>query len=312
PQGPAAPVERSAAEPPLLPPPPPAAPPPEPPMAPPDPVPASAPPPPRAAGPGVAFEALIGTDWELAAGEEKYLCVRETIADTFYMSKLRSALSAGTHHVGLFVSDRPDRADGVTECSLIEVGERLVGGSGPGTQDLELPKGVAMKFIAGNQLLYQLHLFNAADTPLHGHSRASIATMAPPDVEFEAQQVAAQLVVLDIPRGRSTARGRCTFDRAQTLVAITPHMHRTGRHARVTLHSAGQSSVLHDADYDFTEQKRYALEQRRVAAGDYLEYECTYQNDSDRRIGFGESTDDEMCLFGTTLYPGGAAGVCLL
>jgi len=254
----------------------------------------------------------MGADWQLPAGSEKYLCVRQTAQRDMYMNRLHTELSPGTHHLGLMVNPGPDKPDGTIDCNILEVAERLIVGGGPGTQDLVLPEGVAVKFARGNQLLLQLHLYNTTDRVLPGRSAISATALDARDVRAEAEGLAAQLISLTLPPGRTTVEGLCTFDRPQTLASVTPHMHKAGRHAKVVLHTAAHGdSVLRDGDFDFMEQRHYLFGPFDVAAGDSVSYSCTYDNQEQRTLGFGESTDDEMCLMGIVRYPAGGAGVCL-
>jgi hypothetical protein len=261
-------------------------------------------PPLTAAGSESPLRELLGMDWELPAGREKYVCLRASVANTAYFHRLHPALAAGTHHMGLMASQSEGAPNGESECSITETGERMVVSGGPGTQDLELPEGVAIRIDKGEQFLLQLHLFNFGDSVLHGHSGVDALTVDAGTVRYEAELVASQVLALNVPHGKSVARGRCTFDRNQTLLGLLPHMHGTGRHVKVTLHTSAGDRVLHDADFEFAEQRRYALEPLAVVPGDYMDYECTYENTSDRTRVWGESSNDEMCMVGSLRYPG--------
>lgn len=255
---------------------------------------------------------IIASDWEIAPGDEKYLCLRKTADADLRINQFRTVMPTGTHHLGLFVSPTPDKEDGMIECGLLETGDREIVGGGPGAEGLGLPPGVALRFDQGNQLLLQLHLFNPTDGPLRGRTSVEGVALAKEAVKVEADVLSAQLLALVIPPGRTRAPGRCTFDRAQTLVAFGVHMHETGRHAKVVLHRAnGGDQLLRDGDYDFTEQRRYPLDRIEVAAGDYVDYECTYENTTDRTITWGESSLDEMCLFNFYRFPAGGPTLCV-
>jgi hypothetical protein len=262
--------------------------------------------------PDSALEEVIGIDWELAGGQEQYLCVRRTAAKDVFAKRLRGEFPVGTHHTSLMIDEGSTTPDGSYSCGLTEIGTRIISGGGPGTQDVVLPEGVAMGFHQGSQLLLQLHLFNVSDAPIHGHNGTLVLAMDRADVKYEAEGVAAQLIALSVPPGRSSHTGRCTFDRAQTLLGFVPHMHGTGRHAKVVLHTAAHADVLlHDGDYEFGEQRAYRITDGAVASGDYLEYTCDYDNTSNATKNFGEGTLDEMCLIGMTRYPSGGSISCL-
>ena len=268
--------------------------------------------PPNAAEPD--YREIIASDWEVAPGEETYLCLRKTADTDLRIHRFRTVLPPGGHHLGLYVSPTPDKEDGTIECNLLETGERLIVGGAPGSGEFGLPPGVALRFDKGNQLLLQLHLLNPTEHPLPGRSFVQAVVLPEEAVKAEADVISAQILTLVIPPGQITrASGRCTFDRAQTLVSFGPHMHETGRHAKIVLHRAKTgAAVLHDDDYDFHEQLRYPLDLIDVAAGDYVDYECTYENTTGRTIYWGESASDEMCLVNLTRFPAGGGTLCVL
>lgn len=275
---------------------------------------------PSAAGSGAdsgpptpSYTEIISSDWELAPGAETYFCLRKTAEVDMRIHQFRTDLPTGTHHLGLYVNPTPDKADAMIECNLFETGERSILGAGPGSSEFSLPPGVALRVDKGNQLLLQLHVLNTSEATLRGRSAVSGVMLAKEEVRAEAQVIAAQLISLAIPPGPSSAAGRCTFDRAQTLVAFGAHMHENGRHAKLVLHRAkGGEQVLLDAGFDVNDQRRYPLDLIEVATGDYVDYECSYENPSSRTIYWGETAADEMCLFNIYRFPAGGETLCLL
>jgi hypothetical protein len=113
-----------------------------------------------------------------------------------------------------------------------------------------------------------------------------------------------------IDPGMQTIRHQCTIREAQTVFAIFPHMHQLGVHLKSTAMAAGQNKVLHDATYDFQEQYHKALEPLALAIGDTITTECTYRNDTGRMVGFGESSDTEMCFSILFRYPATGNSLC--
>jgi hypothetical protein len=250
---------------------------------------------------------LVQADWQLAPKSEGYRCVRKTITEDVYITAFRPVNPPGTHHTTLHIES--GGTDGVSVCGVSAGGSRRLQGSGVGTEPTSLPSGVAMKLSAGEQVLMNLHLFNFSDQPLSGTSGTWIKRLPKADVTQEAEVVLAGPLGLTIPPGTVTQTGSCTLRSAVTLFSLTPHMHQLGRHMKVTAHSslAGER-VLHDQAFDFTHQLLYPVEQVPLAAGDRVSIECTYQNETTRMVGWGDSTLDEMCFVGLGLYPAFGAG----
>jgi hypothetical protein len=230
-----------------------------------------------------------------------------------YLDEFTPVIPRGTHHTVLTVNETPDAPDGVTECDATENGERNVYGSGVGTLKRVLPAGVAIRLRAGEQLLLNLHLFNASDEPLRGTSGTLVKTIDEADVEHEAEGVLAGPIALDIPVGRVTQEGQCTFREGGTIIAVAPHMHQLGVHMKVVAHSSNDGEVvLFDGPYSFEEQLQHPVDFVSMTAGDTVSVECTYENDTGETVHWGDSSLDEMCFAGLLRYPAQGNGFACL
>lgn len=110
--------------------------------------------------------------------------------------------------------------------------------------------------------------------------------------------------------GRSDNVTSCTVNLTGvdhvTLLSVSPHMHKLGVHAKLELTRAGQKTALHDAAFDFEDQRIYELPEIEIRDGDVLTTTCSYENDTGRTVSFGQDSDDEMCFNFVTYYPMGA------
>jgi hypothetical protein len=249
------------------------------------------------------FEALVSGDWTLPAGEERYFCVRATISEAIFVQAYRPIAPPGTHHTALAIDDRGG-ADGGFPCTAADVGMRLLFGSGVGTEPYALPDGVAIALPAGTQVILNLHLYNATDAPIAGTSGVEIKRIDAAAVQHEAEVIYALDTDLAVPPGDSSSTGRCTFRTASTVVGVFPHMHRLGTRMRAS--SGGE--VFFDEAYSFEEQLNHATEPLAIAAGQTVDYECSFTNPTNQTIRFGDSSDDEMCVFGMYRYPAQRTG----
>lgn len=251
------------------------------------------------------WRTLISGDWTLPPGTEDYVCVRTTVTEDLYISEFRAMIPTGTHHTVLAI-DNGGGPDGTFGCEAGTQGDAAIFGSGIGTNAIAFPPGVAVKITAGQQLLINLHLYNLADSELSGTSGAEMKTMPASEVVHEAEIVLMGSVAnLNVPTGESTQLGRCVMNGDVTLFAVNPHMHQLGRHMKVVAKSSVAGDVtIHDAPYDFEEQRIYPLSPLiEMQQGDEVEVHCSYDNDTGSPVGFGDSSFDEMC-FGTMYrYP---------
>jgi hypothetical protein len=226
-----------------------------------------------------------------------------TVPEDVYITEFHPQAPAGTHHVTFGVSLEPAGPDQVTACGVGNMGERRLQGSGAGTEPTVLPEGVAMPVRRGEQVFMNLHLFNVTEQVLAGRSGMWIKTVPREQVVHEAENVLAGPLSLEIPPGRSTQGGGCTLRADATIFGVGPHMHQKGVHLRATARTADGELVLYDGEYDFNHQVAHDIEDVTLRAGDRVEVECTYENDTGATLQWGDSSLDEMCFVGLGLYP---------
>jgi hypothetical protein len=106
---------------------------------------------------------------------------------------------------------------------------------------------------------------------------------------------------------RVTNSTSCTVKGELHLLGVNPHMHKRGVHGHLDLRRAGADAteVLYDGPFSFEEQTMKPLEDTLIKEGDVFTTTCTFENQSTRDIGFGEGTDDEMCINWIRYYPKG-------
>lgn len=263
-------------------------------------------------GPTGEWWTLITGDWTLPAGTEDYACVRLTVNEDLYITDFRALSPLGTHHSVLTVGP-PGQPDGTTACNGGTNHGAMLYGSGIGTEGIALPDGVAMPVRAGQQLLLNLHLYNVSDGPITGTTAIEVRTALAASVAHEAEAILmGKVASLFVPPGDVTQVGNCEMNGDVTLFMVSPHMHRLGTHMRVVAHRDGQpAEVLHDRPYSFEEQLIYPIEPIEMKRGDRIEVECSYNNTTGAPVGFGDSSDQEMCFATTFRYPatGGTFGI---
>jgi hypothetical protein len=267
--------------------------------------------------PADGYTRLIEGSWSLPtsteASSEKYVCVRLTAKTDTYIQSIRPIAPVGTHHTVLMLG-APDGPDGTTDCSSALM-KPAIYASGVGTQPLDLPAGVAVHVRPGQQLLLNLHLFNATDTAISGTSGIEILPVEPAAVQHEAGVVLiGKAAGLTVPPNKSTQTGRCTTPANVTVFALAPHMHMLGSHMKVSYANADGSGArpLMDQDYSFDEQRFASLAQPLVSgAGGKITVECSYMNPTGQTVYFGESSTQEMCYALTFVYPAPTVEQCL-
>jgi hypothetical protein len=253
-----------------------------------------------------AYAPLIATDWQLAGGQERYWCVDVTLDRDLYIGAFRPIAPQGTHHTVMSVraGGQPDNPG--YPCQAQTEAPNWLFASGIGTPALELPTGVGVHLVAGSQIHLNLHLFNTGEGAISGHSGIEVEEVSAASVEHEAELYLPGPFGFSIPAtGQPVSyTGTCTVQHDQTLVAIFPHMHQTGVHFKAELVRDGSViSTLWDSDYQFDSQEFAPLGKLEVEAGDQIKTTCTWQNNTDAPIGFGDSSTQEMCFSILMRYP---------
>lgn len=253
------------------------------------------------------WTSLITSTWTLEPGEE-YRCERLTVTEDTWIRAFRSVTPLGSHHAVLTIDpDGGDAPDGQVTCGAGSNYTAMIYGSAPGTEDIVMPDGVAVRVPAGAQLLLNLHLYNTQpDGPITGTSEILIDRVPADEIASvtEAEVVLMGPVNFTIPEGTGQqVTGGCTMSGAATVFMTNPHMHQLGVHARVVAKAASGDVVLRDGPYDFNEQRFYDTGEVQLAQGERVEITCTYDNDTGGEVTFGDSTDQEMCFATTYRYP---------
>jgi hypothetical protein len=248
------------------------------------------------------YTSLISGSWSLAMGTETYRCIRLTATTDTWITAIHPLAPLGTHHTVLMLGP-PDGPDGNVECDSALVKPSIYA-SGVGTDALVLPEGIAIKVAAGQQLLLNLHLFNASEATITGTSGIEVKTAQAASVVHEAGALlAGKDKGLVVAAGLTTQTGTCSLPAGTTVIAMAPHMHLLGVHMKVTYEGA-TPQVIYDQDYAFDAQRYYLLPTQLTSDGtNKLTVDCTYMNPSGTPVRFGEHTEQEMCYALSLVYP---------
>jgi hypothetical protein len=165
-----------------------------------------------------------------------------------------------------------------------------------------LPNGVA-------QMRLDMHYNNiAGTTEEEDASGVEVCVLKKANFRPKTATVAQSLTQLLIsvpPRATNQeVTGTCNHSGAPVrLLSVSPHAHKNAHHMKFTVERAnGETLVMHDMPFNFEEQTTYALDPPVVVeAGDRIVTTCTFSNDTDQVITFGENTGNEMC-FNFALY----------
>lgn len=259
------------------------------------------------------YTRLIGRTWNISpGGQDVYRCVRVTVPQDMYITSIMAQAPIGTHHTVLsVVTNNPPPPDGEQDCGAGSLGMVMLYASGVGTSPLDFPTDVGIRIPKGTQIHLNLHLFNASDQQLSGESAILVKAQATPPPML-AEMVFAGTYNFTIPKGGQpyTKTTTCSASSSYRLFAVWPHLHQLATHQKVELIQGGTPTVLHDLAYDFEEQKYYMkTPEVQVQQGNQIRVTCTWVNNTGADVGFGDSSNEEMCFTGLYRYPATNSGI---
>jgi len=253
---------------------------------------------------GDTWRELIGRDWSIQPGTfDNYKCRRIQATEEMWITGFRALSPTGTHHEILTISDNSLQM-GDYDCDSTNLDIKMLYAAGIQTADLVFPDNVAMHIKPGQYININLHLFDAADTPLSGHSGVLVKTVANPTGIIEADMTFAGTTNIMIPPGTHQVTGGCAIPTDWHVFTLWPHMHAAATRQEVLLNG---NMALDANPYSFLEQKNYPMTMM-FHQGDQVLVTCAYDNTTGGMLTYGESATSEMCFTGMYRYPAPANG----
>lgn len=217
------------------------------------------------------------------------------------------------HHWLLYGTDSlPYPSGSSAPCSAAEPGAYLLAGWAPGAGETLMPKDVALQMPSGgvSGLILEVHYFNQADTKYEDTTGVKFCTVPKGTRKNEAAVhfTGGENICLP-PMSSPKVEGICNPpDDAGDIhiINVWPHMHKKGNHMSIKINrKGGGTETLHDADFDFENQISHPINDVVLKNGDTMTTVCSYTNDENRQIPFGEKTQTEMCYGFVTAWPAG-------
>jgi hypothetical protein len=230
------------------------------------------------------------------AGQEKYVCFARTLDEDLSVDRFDFEGQTVVHHVFLSKTIVPE-PDGISECNVIFKQTWLpMFVTGAGTASLEYPSGAATVLHKGTQIVLQLHLLNASTND--AVRSASVVMRRSPLTNPDPVGVYAfgtQKISLP-PKAASNVVDECKPNEDVEAFATLAHLHKLGTalHFSVEGDDGSMQEVVNRDPYVFDAQ---FIEDKPIVAkkGKNSKVTCSYDNTTDHVVGFGESSNDEMC-----------------
>jgi hypothetical protein len=214
------------------------------------------------------------------------------------------------HHWILYGTSTPQAENGVGRCNMPKDATFLEGWA-PGNEGVPLPPDVGLRLPEKDSwLILQIHYWNGARlTDSRDRSGVAMCTTNTPRPHTAITSTLGSLAINLPPRSTNVAiTGTCTPQSKEPLHVLGsgPHMHRLGKSVTTEIlrggHESERTSLLDVPNWNFESQTTHPVD-LVVYPGDKLVTTCRYDNPSDKRVTYGERTEDEMCFNFVQVWP---------
>jgi hypothetical protein len=173
------------------------------------------------------------------------------------------------------------------------------------------PDGVAGLLPSGQAVLMEYHALNAYGDPAMTEARLN-AYAAEGPVEAYANGLFGSNTDIDLPpHSERTISKSCIAGVDMEVFAIGSHFHQQGRRFEVfSLDDEGQADALVYESTSWESPLLSIFEPMHVPAGGGFEFRCHYENETDVEIGYGPTSQDEMCMFVALYFPDAGFQLC--
>lgn len=269
-------------------------------------------------------------------GDEDTVCVFQRMTNPAgFVRNIRGTLTDGSHHMIVYLSGETEEQLVPKRCGGFSGILNLEGGI-PGLDSVDIPVFIAQQHeaevklprdpetgkaigfrVEENQMVrIELHWFNTTPKPLEVTGQVAFDMVDESEDVIESSFAFWGSTVIDIPP-RSEYSTPVIFQRALTETkgfAVTTHQHQLGTSMKIW--ASDNASVSDDKllmeGTDWAEPPLTMLDPPQFFdVGDGLAYQCTWENPTDRRVGFGEGFGEEMCFLWMYYYPSVGFDLCV-
>lgn len=254
--------------------------------------------------PGSSVRTIELDTFSVPPGGEVYKC--QNFPNPFgsrdvAIRRVSSDMTNNSHHLLVFVTGSPASTP-LEDCSGLEFNTPVVYGTQQApTDEMTYPDGLAVVLKATNGLRLQSHYINPTSSYLTVHVKVDFESVP---IETVHDHVGIMLLsdsnLNVLPHTTQTVTGSCHVQADVSFLYASSHMHSHG--TQFTSTAGGQP--LFDATS--WQDPRPQLYQPPVSLkkGDEVKWSCTYVNNSDTTLTFGQSAlSNEMCILVVQFYP---------
>lgn len=213
------------------------------------------------------------------------------------------------HHILLFQAPKSESTEPFACAAFGSTSWKLVAGWAPGADNFILPDAAGFPEETGTtHWVLQIHYNNTktkTGSDLSGYDLCTTEDLRPNDAGI----IGLGSINFSIPP-RSSKTVRCDYRLGSEFKGVKffnawPHMHTYGTMMSTERLVGGKGTpetILAPTPFSFEAQLNYPIT-KSVESGDVMRTRCSWKNTTDKSIGFGEATGDEMCFDFVAYYP---------
>lgn len=262
----------------------------------------------------VTFDSLT-----VEPGTENTQCVLKRLptARAMHVNQIANTLGTGTHHVIIYKTSDSEEQPTPFDCKPFadllhpERGVPLMI-SQKHEDMLKLPAGVGIALESGQMIRIEMHYINASTAPVQVTATSTFTEMSADALKDEADFAFFANTAIDLPPSSAASLGPLFLATPSALdgakfFGFTGHEHKLGTGVTVAKSSGkdGTDTVVYDPpNFVWSEPPTvYHDPPIELPSGGGFRFTCNWQNTTASQVTFGESANDEMCVFWSYYYP---------
>jgi hypothetical protein len=269
-------------------------------------------------GSGAPQPLVLQTEhFAVAPGEEKTLCqVIHAKNAPMDFNHISSRMVDGSHHLILFrhaaLPGYPTPEEGLQDCNM-GAPRLYVYGAQEAVHETVLPEGIGGRLQADEIFILEVHIANASGQTLDAFATVSISPAPADSIEQYSGVLFYMNNDFSIPAGAGVGGAPvhtdgtvCSVPRDVNVFRMQSHTHQ--RMTRVNtwltdLDGNDEQAIYKNEDWHSPVTRDFNDPALAVARGKSIRFECSWSNETENAIEFGESVEDEMCIVGLGYYP---------
>ncbi len=239
---------------------------------------------------------------DIPAGADENYCTyldfkADSDLDIYDYKGYQSAV--GGHHTVLYAVRNNEPVDTHICNEADMVNAQYVAGGGADSPGVTLPDGIVFRLPVDRQLMVQSHWINATDHAIDGQVAFNLSVETPSPDHVRADMFANANTMFTLTPGVASATASCVFPKDMSFFYMEGHAHQWATHITMTLTPAGGATqMIYDTpwskEYQFNGPANQFTKDApfTIHAGDRLDVNCTYNNDTGAMMAFPQ----EMCV----------------